>query len=71
MTKMSIKFLSRLGLNMPYEPSTDDVEEEVDKINTLLANRPISSLIDSSFVTDEKVCCCCSLLHFSVCFFSK
>ncbi len=59
---MSIKFLRHLGLNIPYEPSTDGVEEEVDKINILLANRPISSLIDSPFVTDEKVC---SLLLFS------
>ncbi len=64
MTKISIKFLSHLGLNMPDEASTDDVEEEVVKINTLLANRPISSLIDSPLVTDEKVCCC-SLLYFS------
>ncbi len=70
MSKISINFIRHLGLDMPYEATPDDVEEEVDKINTLLANRPISSLIDSPFVTDEKVLFCCSLLHFSF-FFSN
>ncbi len=55
-TRIGVDFLRHLGLSMPYEASTDDVEAEVDKINTLLANKPISSLIDSPFVTDQKAC---------------
>ncbi len=50
-----MQFLRHLGLNFPDEPSFDNVEGEVEKINALLANRPISSLIDSPCVTHEKV----------------
>ncbi len=51
-----MQFLRHLGLNLPDEPSIDNVEEEVEKINALLANRPISTLIDSPWVTNEKAC---------------
>ncbi len=46
--------MRHLGLNLPEEASIDNVKDEVNKINSLIANRPISCLLDSPFVTDEK-----------------
>ncbi len=46
-----------LGVSLPHgdEVSVEHIEKEMDKIDSLIAHRPISSLIDSPPVTDTKV----------------
>ncbi len=55
-TRAGIVFMAVLGVYLPNEEeaSTDHVEEEVAKINALIAKRPINSLIDAPVVTDPQ-----------------
>ncbi|AFY66010.1 ATP-binding sensor histidine kinase [Geitlerinema sp. PCC 7407] len=51
---IALGFLEKLGFSLPLNPTQQDIQQDLERINQILADRPIEELIDLPMMTEAR-----------------